>query len=437
MAFFTDNKNDKNIFSVRDGVLYIEGVSALSLAEEYGTPLYVYSKRSIKDRCREIKEDFLDRYPGTEASYAAKAFLTPAIAELIDGEGLMLDVVSGGELFVALAGGFPASKIKFHGNNKTREELEYALRSGVGRIVIDALDEIDLLEEAAKRLGKVQKVLFRITPEVKAGAHDHITTGQRNSKFGIPMDGHIIFPLIEKSLKSENIILSGLHFHLGSQLFEDAPFLEALGKALDLVLAVRDRYGYTMPELNVGGGYGVHYVDGEERKPYSYFVDPIMKKVDEYCASNDMAAPVVGIEPGRSVVGEAGVTLYRIGSVKKIPEGKTFVSVDGGISDNIRHALYDAEYEAVIANKAGDLPSVRAVVCGKLCEEGDRIISDALIAEPERADVLCVFTTGAYCYSMASNYNKMTKPAVVLVDGEASEVLVKRQEYKDYLSTER
>jgi len=430
-------QDSDSVFSIKGGQLYIEGVSAAALAKEYGTPLYVYSKREIFSRINELREDFLLRYPGKAAvSYAGKAFLTPAFAALIASEGLNIDVTSGGELFTALKGGVSAEKIKFHGNNKTPAELEEAVSAGVGRIVIDAEDELELIEEICTRLGKKQNVLFRITPEVSAGAHAHIMTGKRDSKFGIPMDEGVLFPLIERAIASERLDFLGFHFHIGSQLFEAEPYVEALERVLPLLAEVKKRFGAAVCELVIGGGFGARYVEGDERKTYSYFLDPIMKRLAEFCTANATEQPVVGIEPGRSIVAEAGVSLYTVGSIKQIPGGKKYIAVDGGMSDNIRPALYSAKYEAILANKANALQDEIATICGKLCESGDRLIDDAKIAKARRGDILCIFSTGAYGYAMASNYNKNTKAAVVLVDGEKSELLVRRQTYADMLAQE-
>ena len=465
-----DNKVDdqvKNIFSVRDGELYIEELKAEALAKDFGTPLFVYSETLIRSRLAEIRRDFLDKYPGTFAAYAGKAFLTPAMCRIVDEEGFCLDVVSAGELYTARRAGFPEERISYHGNNKTCEELDAAIgggagcaggtggtisggaggaigggtggtiggagdagcteNGGVGRIAIDGLDELDIIESLAEKYGRQQAVLFRITPEVGAGAHAHVTTGKRDSKFGVPIDDHIIYPLIGRAIHSPNILFKGLHFHIGSQIFDFSPYLEATKKALEVIGEIHRRFGYSVPELVVGGGFGIRYTGDEERKPYAWFMDPVMELINNFCADRGLSPPRVGIEPGRSIVGDAGVTLYTVGAVKQIPGGTLYVSIDGGMSDNIRPALYGAEYEAVIANKAGDIPSKKATVCGKLCESGDRIIEDVYLAGPERGDILCVFATGAYGYSMASNYNKLPKPAVVFVRGSEANLVVRRQ----------
>jgi len=426
----------ENIFSVNDGNLYIEGLKASDLAKEFGTPLFVYSETMIRSRLVEIKQDFIEKYPGAFASYAGKAFLTPAMCRLIDEEGFHLDVVSGGELFTAKRAGFPPEHISFHGNNKTYEELDEAIGIGVGRIIIDGLDEISIVEELAEKHGRTQKVLFRITPEVGAGGHAHITTGKRGSKFGIPMDEEFLYPLVDVAIKSPHLDFAGFHYHIGSQIFDVEPYVEATENALTLLVNIRDRFACLVPELIIGGGFGIRYIEGEQRKPYSYFLDPVMKKINEFCVEHELEIPNVGIEPGRSIVGDAGVTLYSVGTIKKIPDVAAYASIDGGMSDNIRPALYGAKYEAVVVDKADTTPSEKLTICGKLCETGDRIIDDASIAPVERGDIICVFSTGAYGYSMSNNYNKIPKSAVVLVKGNEAKLIVKRQSFEDMTACE-
>jgi diaminopimelate decarboxylase len=429
-------KETEKYFPIIGGELYIEGVRAAELAERFGTPLYVYSESLIRSRFAEIRRGFTDKYPGSYAAYAGKAFLTPEMCRIVAQEGCHLDVVSAGELFTANRAGFPPGDISYHGNNKTYDELENAISSGVGRIIVDGQGELEAIEKIAEKHGRRQTVLFRITPEVDAGAHAHITTGRRDSKFGVPVDDHILYPLINKAIESPHIMFKGLHFHIGSQIFENGPYLEAAGKTLEILKEIQKRFSYGVEELVIGGGFGIRYTEGEVRQPYSYYLDPIQSKIKGFCNESGLAPPAVGIEPGRSIVGDAGVTLYTVGTIKQIPGGSRYVSIDGGMSDNIRPALYGAKYEAVIANKAGVIPSEKVVVCGKLCESGDRIIEDAVIAPPERGDTLCVFATGAYGYSMANNYNKLPKPAVVFVNGGDARLAVKRQTLESMTSDE-
>ena len=436
----------EDVFTVRGGELYIEGIRATELAKRFGTPLYVYSESLIRGRMAEIKRDFIDKYsgyngsagerPGAFAAYAGKAFLAKAMCRIVNEEGLHLDVVSAGELYTALGAGFPAERIGFHGNNKTYEEIDTAVEAGVGRIVIDGLDELDIIEGIAEKHGRRQDVLFRITPEVSASTHDHIQTGKRDSKFGIPIDESILYPLIGRAIDSPYVNFKGLHFHIGSQIHEADPYLEATERALEIIDEIYRRFAYTVFELILGGGFGIRYVEGEERQPYSFFLDPVMRRIKEYCGERGIVPPDVGIEPGRSIVGDAGVTLYTVGTIKQIPGGTKYISIDGGMSDNIRPALYGAKYEAVIANKADAQPCETVTVCGKLCETGDRIIDGIELAVAGRGDTLCVFTTGAYGYSMASNYNKLPKPAVVFVRGGEAALAVRRQTFESMTADE-
>ena len=433
-----------DVFTIRENDLYAEELKMTELAERFGTPLYVMSETLMRSRFAEIKKDFLDKYrsynatgrDGVFAAYAGKAFLPKAMCRLVKEEGFCLDVVSAGELRTALSCGFPAERIGYHGNNKSYAELDEAIEAGIGRLIVDGLDEIDIVIKLAEGHGKKQAVLFRVSPDVSADTHAHISTGKRDSKFGIPMDENILYPLIQKAIESPHVVFRGLHFHIGSQIQSSEPYIEATGKVLDIICEIKKRFGADVEEMIIGGGFGIRYTKDEERKPFSYYLDPVMKKVKEFCEKKGITPPDVGIEPGRSIVGDAGVTLYTVGSVKAIPGGTTYVSIDGGMSDNIRPALYGAKYEAMIANKAGEPASGKVTVCGKLCETGDRLIDGAELASAERGDTLCVFTTGAYGYSMANNYNKTPKPAVVFISGEGAKVVVRRQSIEDMTANE-
>lgn len=420
----------------KNGVLYFEGCNTVDLAKEYGTPLYVMSETAVSEKCAEIRDTFLTKYERTRAAYAAKAFLTLAMCKIIEREGLCIDVVSGGELYTAIKAGFPSEKIEFNGNNKSLQEIEMAIDYNIGRIIIDGLDELSLIESVCKAKGKKTNVLYRITPGVKSDSHDYIVTGKKDSKFGIPLDNEIIFPAIDRAIKSEHVNFMGLHFHVGSQLNDNEPHLKALEITLKIMKDVMDKYGYVIPEINVGGGFGISYVDGDTRRPYSYFLDPIMERIERFAKEMNIKRPEVAIEPGRSIVGEAGITLYTVGTIKEIPGIRKYVSVDGGMTDNIRPALYQAKYEAIAANKTNEARTDIVTICGKCCESGDILIRDAHVAPLERGDILAIFSTGAYGYSMASNYNKNTLPAVVMVRDGESEVIVRRQTYEDMIKNE-
>ncbi len=421
---------------IKEHTLYIDGCSTVELAQKYDTPLYVYSERDIVNRFSELRRDFVEKYPGTRVAYAAKAFFPLAMAKLVNDENMCVDVVSGGELYTAIKAGFPAERIEFNGNNKLRSELELAVEYGIGRIIVDGLSELAMIEEICKEKDKTIKILFRVTPGVKSSSHDYIVTGKKDSKFGIPLDDDVIMPQIKAAIDSPYVEFYGLHFHVGSQLLDNDSHLQALEIILELAGKIKDTYGETVKELNLGGGFGVTYVD-EKRPPYSYFLDPMMERIDQWFTEKDLPKPLVVIEPGRSIVAEAGVSLYTIGSIKDIRDIRKYVSVDGGMTDNIRPALYQAEYTGVIANKADAEKTETVTVCGKCCESGDILIHDLKVPTPETGDIFAIYSTGAYGYSMASNYNKNPIPAVVFVRDGQSRIVVKRQSYDDMLMNEQ
>lgn len=424
--------NSELIFEERKGILYFDGCDTVRLARKYGTPLYVYSVTDIKNRIMELRDDFLDKYDNTRVAYAAKAFSTSAMLKLMEREGLTLDVVSGGELFAAISVGFPPERIEFNGNNKLYEELLLAMEYGVGRIIVDGTDELRRIEEICRGTNRRTRIMYRITPGVKSKTHEYITTGMKDSKFGIPLDPHVFYSAVEDAIGSPWVDFVGLHFHVGSQLFDNGSHLDALDVLLHHVDEIRTRFDFEIGEINLGGGFGIRYSD-EERKPFSYFIDPLMKRIENHYENLELERPAVVIEPGRSIAGEAGITLYTVGSIKDIEGVRKYVSVDGGMTDNIRPALYQARYKGVIANKMGDEKDEMVTLCGKCCESGDVLISDIKISEPESGDIFCVFSTGAYGYSMASNYNMNPIPAVVFVQEGKDYLVVKRQTYQDML----
>jgi diaminopimelate decarboxylase len=422
--------------AVVGGRLFFGGVDLFDLASEFGTPLFVLSRDLICSRLGELRREFLERYDNARAAYASKAFLCMAMCRIVDEAGLALDVVSGGELYTAMKAGFPAGRIEFHGNNKTRDELELALSYGVGRFIVDAPRELGMIEDIL-RSGCCKpyrpKALFRVNPGVDVETHGHIMTGHAGSKFGFPVDGEELYGLIGEAIDSELADFAGIHFHVGSQLFTNGSHIAATRRALDVLAEVKRRFGVEAPELNIGGGFGIRYVDGEAPVSYGEFLGPVMDEVTSVCAARGMKPPVVTVEPGRSVVGQAGVTLYTVGAIRESGGGR-FVAVDGGMTDNIRPALYGAEYEAVIVNKADADADGAVALVGKCCESGDRLIEGARLAAAEPGDVVAVFATGAYGYSMASNYNKMPLPAVALVEDGKARLIVKRQTYDDLIS---
>jgi len=421
---------------IKNNTLYFDGCNTVELAKKYGTPLYIMSETSIVEKCSEIRNTFLNKYERTRAAYASKAFLTLSMCKIIEREGLCMDVVSGGELYTAMKAKFPAERIELNGNNKSVEELELAVDYNIGRIIIDGLDELSLIENICKEKGKKVNILYRITPGVKSDSHDYIVTGKKDSKFGIPLDDEVIFPAIEQAIKSPYVNFMGFHFHVGSQLHNNESHLKALDIVLKLIKDTIDKYEYVTPELNVGGGFGIKYTDADNKKPYAYFLDPMMEKIEQFSKELNITRPEVVIEPGRSIVGEAGITLYTVGTIKDIKGIRKYVSVDGGMTDNIRPALYQAKYEGIVANKAEE-PKIEVVtICGKCCESGDVLIRDAHVADVKRGDIFAIFSTGAYGYTMASNYNKNPLLATVLVKEGKSEIIVKRQSYEHMIENE-
>ena len=421
---------------IKNNTLYFDNCNTVELAKQYGTPLYVMSETSIVEKCAEIRETFLKRYERTRAAYASKAFLTLTMCKIIEREGLCLDVVSGGELYTAMKANFPAEKIEFNGNNKSIEELELAIDYNIGRIIVDGLDELSLIEEICKEKDKKANILYRITPGVKSDSHDYIVTGKKDSKFGIPLDDEVVFPAVEQAIKSPYVNFMGFHFHVGSQLHNNESHLKALDTALKLIKDTIDKFNFVTPELNIGGGFGIKYTEEDDKKSFAYFLDPIMEKIEKFSKGLDITRPEIVIEPGRSIVGEAGITLYTVGTIKNIKGIRKYVSVDGGMTDNIRPALYQAKYEGIAANKAGEPKTDVVTISGKCCESGDILIKDAYVAKLKRGDIFAVFSTGAYNYAMASNYNKNPIPATVLVKDGKSELIVKRQSYDHMIENE-
>ena len=424
------------IKEIKNGKLFFDGCDTTELAKKYGTPLYVMSASDIESRFDELNETFVNKYPGARVAYASKAFCTTAMYKICEKKGASIDIVSGGELAAAEKAGFPAERIEFNGNNKLEHELADAVEYGVGRIIVDGLTEIPLLEKVCKEQGKKVNVLLRITPGVAASTHDYIITGKKDSKFGIPLDDDVFYPIVKQAIDSEYVNFLGLHMHIGSQLFENEAFLDALDVLLSKVEEIKKRYDYDVTEINLGGGFGVVYTN-EVRKPYSFFLDPMMEKIAAKFGELGIAQPAVVIEPGRSIVAEAGITLYSVGQVKDIRDVRNYVSIDGGMGDNIRTALYQAEYTGCVANKAEAECTKKVTICGKCCESGDIIINDFMVPEDTTTgDIIAVYSTGAYCYAMASNYNFNTIPGVVMVKEGKSDWIVKPQTYEQILQNQ-
>ncbi|WML59873.1 diaminopimelate decarboxylase [Neobacillus sp. PS2-9] len=415
----------------KSGNLEIGGVDAIELAQEYGTPLYVYDVALMRERARGFKRTFEEQNMKAQVAYASKAFSTVAMIQLAEEEGLSLDVVSGGELYTAIVAGFPVERIHFHGNNKSREELEMALDHQIGCIVVDNFHEIELLKSICQEKKTKVNILLRITPGIEAHTHDYILTGQEDSKFGFDLQNGQAKQALETALHFDYFDVLGLHCHIGSQIFETTGFLLAAKKIVEKMAEWENELSFKAKVLNLGGGFGIRYTKEDEPIPPAQYVSEIIKEVKKLTEHYSMQMPEIWIEPGRSLVGDAGITLYKVGSSKEVPGVRKYLAVDGGMSDNIRPALYSAKYEAVLANRPLAKTKETVSIAGKCCESGDMLIWDLPLPEAGEEDILAVFCTGAYGYSMSNNYNRIPRPAVVFVENGKATLVVKRETYED------
>lgn len=414
------------------GHLTIGGCHTVELAKEYGTPLYVLDETTIRNTIRSYVSSFKKFYDGNGMPlYASKALSCKELCRIAKEENIGLDVVSGGEIYTALQAGFPMEKVHFHGNNKTENEIRFALKSKVGKFVVDNLYELELLNKIAGEMNVKADISFRIKPGVDAHTHNFIRTGQIDSKFGFALETGEAFEAVKEALKLDNVCLKELHCHIGSQIFDIEPFVTAAEIMIDFMAKIKSELGAVISELNLGGGFGIMYTSDDEPVPYENYMDKVSVAVKAKCAEHGLPVPFIYIEPGRSVVGEAGITLYTVGGKKKIPNVRTYVSIDGGMTDNIRYALYQSAYTIVNASKA-DKPADEVVtIAGKCCESGDLVQEHTKVADVQVGDILAVLSTGAYNYSMASNYNRIPRPAIVMVKDGKSRVIVKRESYED------
>jgi len=415
----------------KEGHLIIGGCDTVDLAAEFGTPLYLFDEFSLRSKCSELKAEFGQRYRDTTVIYAGKAFINRALALIFMEEGLGLDVVSGGELGIAQSVGFPLDKVYFHGNNKSAVELRLALRWHIGRIVVDNFHELSLLAEMAKEQGSVPDILLRLSPGVEPHTHRYIATGVVDSKFGFPLLSSE--EAVVQAMSAPNLNLVGLHFHIGSLIFEVEPYQKAVEVILDFAAEMEQKHRFELKELNIGGGFAIQYTIDSPPPPISTYAEVIASRVISRCRELNLALPRLIIEPGRSIVGPAGVALYTVGVVKEIPGVRCYVSVDGGMADNIRPALYGAKYEAVVANKMLAEEAKEVTIAGKFCESGDILIRDIALPPVSAGDIIAVPGCGAYCLPQASNFNASLKPAIVLVNkGKAR--LIRRRETLDDLT---
>lgn len=422
---------------VKNNHLFLGGCDATALADEFGTPLYLYDEATLRNKCKEYREGFSQRYPNSLVIYACKAFVNRALAQILNEEGLGLDVVSGGELAIAKSVGFPMDRIYFNGNNKSRQELAMAVEWGVGRIVVDNYYELSLLNEIARVAGAKQTILLRLSPGVDPHTHAHLTTGVIDSKFGFTMDQ------AEKALTGEwpcsSLKLIGFHFHIGSQIFNFSAYQQAIEIVLKFAADIRSKHGFSIEELGTGGGLAISYSEDSPAPTISEFAETITATLLEKSKAHGIKPPRLIVEPGRSIIGEAGVALYTVGATKEIPGVRKYVSVDGGIADNIRPAMYGAKYEAVVANKMVDMAEgsaekERVTIAGKYCESGDILIQDIDLPKLEPGDLIAVPCCGAYCLSMASNYNGSLKAAIVMVKDGKARLIRRRESYDDLMN---
>jgi diaminopimelate decarboxylase len=418
------------------GRLRIAGCDAQELTREFGSPLYVFDEHEVRSTCREYVEAFRSRYAESDVAYASKAYLSRWMATVAGEEGIGLDIVSGGELAVALAAGYPVARCHFHGNNKGEDELRQAVDARVSRIVIDNFHEIELLDRVARNAGVVQPAILRLSPGVDAHTHAKTTTGTLDTKFGFPISTGAAGQAVADAQRARGIDLVGLHCHLGSPLFTLEPYDEANDVMLRFAAEMQRRHGLELREYSPGGGFAAQYIREKPAPPVEAYAEAIVSSLRRRCAEHGVPLPRLFVEPGRSLVARGGVALYTVGARKEVEGLRTWISVDGGMADNIRPAIYDARYEAVVVNRADDEPCETVTVAGKYCESGDLLIKDARLPRTEPGDVIALPASGAYCLAMGSNYNMALKPAVVVVRDGAARLIRRRETYVDLLATD-
>jgi len=413
------------------GNLTFAGMDCVELAKEYKTPLYLLDEDRIREKCRTyinaMKKHFGE---GSQALYASKALSFKEIYVIAKEENMSVDVVSGGEIYTAMAAGFPMDRVYFHGNNKTDDEIEYAMDCGVGFFMADCREELDVLNAFAGKKNIVQKIIMRLTPGIDTHTYEAVRTGQVDSKFGTAIETGQALELTKYALSLKNLSLEGFHCHVGSQVFDGQTFCDSADIMLEYISLVKETLGYEARVLNLGGGYGVRYVESDPYLDIEKSIGEVSAHVKEKCSSLDICMPKILMEPGRSIVADAGLTLYSVGSVKTITGYKSYVSIDGGMTDNPRYALYNSPYSAIIANKASQKADFCATIAGKCCESGDLIAENLMLQQCERGDILAVMVTGAYNYAMSSNYNRIPRPPVVMLKDKKSRVVVKRESYE-------
>ena len=426
----TPNQNIKPITTKinSNGNIEIGGCDLAELANKYGTPLYIYDEQTIRSITKSYKDAFKN-YPMVNMMFAAKAFMTKSICKIMRQEGFGLDLCSGGEIYTAKAAGFDMTKALFNGNNKSYDDILLAIKCDIGTISVDNFFELALLNNVAKSENKSIRILLRITPGIECHTHEYIQTGHLDSKFGFDLTQiDEAIELIKDEYKNLNLI--GLHAHIGSQIFETKVYNDEIDVIFKEIKRIKEKHGIILKEVNLGGGLGIKYTEKDNPISIYDFADVITNAIDTYSKQYEIEKPVIFIEPGRSIVGTAGVTIYTAGSSKQVPHGRKYFAVDGGMSDNARPSLYQAEYTVEIANKANDTTQEEVTIAGKHCESGDILAKDIKLPIIEEGDIICFYTTGAYGYSMSSNYNRVLKPAAVLVNNGKSDIIINRQSYE-------
>jgi len=430
---FVKNELEQRGFDLdQNRELMFEKVRINEIAQKYDTPCYIYSENIIRKNCQEYILSFKNNNVDFEILYAGKAFLVKALCNILDEEGMGIDASSGGEIYTALAANFPAERIYFHGNNKSEKEIRFALENNIGTIMIDNLYELGLVNNIAKELNKKVHIMIRVIPGVDTHTHEKIRTGQVDSKFGFPISElENIFPAV---MERDNLVYRGLHCHIGSQLLDVKYHLQAIVEMIHVIKKIEDKYEIKTNNLNLGGGLGVRYTRDDNPVPIKIFVNSIINKVKDVCDEYKVSLPKILIEPGRSIVAEAGITLYRIGAIKEITGLRKYLIVDGGMADNPRPSLYDAKYEALIVDRLESNKTELVTIAGKFCESGDILIKNIELPRAESGDLIILFTTGAYHYSMANNYNGIPRPPVVLVNEGKHGLMVNRETYQDVIN---
>ena len=421
-----------NISVTEKGHLTFAGYDTVELAEKYGTPLYLMDEDKIREHVRAYKTAMAEYFPaGSMPEFASKAFSCKQIYRIMAEEGIDIDVVSPGEIYTAAAAGFPMENSFFHGNNKTDADIKFAIENKVGCFVVDGEDELSALDRIAGEMGAKQNILLRITPGIDPHTHKKISTGSVDSKFGTAIETGQAMEIVKKALELQNVKLCGFHCHVGSQVFDIQPFTDASEIMLEFIADVRDTLGYTAETLNLGGGLGVRYTEADPEIDYGEKIKEVAEILNSQCEKLGLPVPKILMEPGRSLVADAGMTLYTVGSVKEIKGYKNYVSIDGGMTDNPRYTLYESPYTVVLASRANDEKDYTATVAGRCCESGDLIQENVKMPKPTRGEILAVLTTGAYNYSMASNYNRVGRPPVVMLNSEQDYIAVRRETFKD------